>query len=262
MQRVTTGIAAQHDIPLIDEQGVALVATDATYRILDENGNQIVASTSVPVTDSDISVTISSSAPNNTLSGTAIRGLRVIVLTLTTSAGQKQAFYRYAVDISAGVLYVPTNSFQTYDQAILESLNHPNIDNWDAADQNARIVAMISARNTLCRLSYRQVFDNEQARLGPQFSLRDLALLTSTEFFALDAVFRATLAAAQIVEADFQIDNDSIAKSREQGLTERKVGESTDVYLKTKPFMGLASKRALQILSRYVVLGIGIGRSG
>lgn len=266
MRVYRSGTAVEHIIPLVADDGSAIAAVSGTYRILDQAGVEKVAPTAIsPVDESADEVFVTTDITCNTLAApsTLKRELRTIELTLTTPSATTEVInYRYGIE-GADFLEVPKNTFQTLPEALLLGLSIPNIPNWDGASDSQKTTAMMEARDRLVRLRYRPyVEDHDQARIqlfdwvsGP------LDTISLADYTALIDEFKVALAKAQIIEADFILNDDPVERERMEGLVSRKVGESEEVYRKTKTLTQGVCRRSFDTLSKYLVIFPRLARS-
>lgn len=245
-------------IPLVDEAGNAIVATEGSFRVLNEAGEAVVDTTALTVTGlTEVSVSVEGAS--NIVAGSQYRSLRVVELTLTTDAGTVLLQSEYIIE-KTEVLAVGVNSFQTYNQAFLLSQELIDLAGWNEATKIQRTNALIRARQNIAQLTFRYQFDKFQDHFEPTFGVADITSLTPTEFAALPADFRAALSRAQILEADNLLGGDEYGDYRKQGVLSITVGEAKQFFRPAKPLAGPVCRKALRELNKYVQSRTRIGR--
>jgi len=256
-------------ITLVNNDGTPISPTAASYRLLDESGNELVAATPVPgFSSGDGTAVIEVSPADNTLATGVSRALREIELTLTLPGGQVVQTDSYMVEILNG-LAIPSESFQTLGKAELTAATIPGLIAWPAASRDDKISALVQARNNIAGLSFRRIWANYQNRIEYEIGqgitmgidVLYLFLLTPAEFADLDADFKTALNRAQVLEADFLLDGDPVQKRREQGIVMEKVGEVTTMFRNGKPGRKPISEKAMRAIAMYVDDTISIGRA-
>lgn len=243
-------------ITFTGEDGTELTANSAQYRVLDQNGQVIVALTAVPdfvAGSSDAAITVL--AADNTLSETTVlltgetvvntRELRLIEVYAVTDAGTVSFEHAYIVEAN-NVLVEGVNSFQGYSSTLFRANNINKLEAWDAANKQQRVNALIRARENISRLRFKDAIN--------------LTELTSTEFVNLDAFFKDALSNAQVIEADSLLANDEAAGLIESGVMSMSVGEAKQFFRPTRPVSGHVCSRALRELSAWVVTTVGVVR--
>jgi len=253
-------------IPLTDINGNILAPSSVDFRVVDESGAEIVATTATSFALGDSSVDVIVSAAHNTLSDGVLRGLRVIQLIITDDSGAVAYIDTpYLIELES-TLVVLGNSYQTLHQAILNSIDIANIDYWLGATDQQRTAALVSAFHRIGKLRfspYRGESGSTTDTASFDYADNDINCineLTLEQFNALPARFLACLNRAQIIEADSLLGGDPVAKKREEGLMADSVGQSSIMFRPGKPISMGVAKRTLEELSGYLLFNLGIGR--
>jgi hypothetical protein len=251
-------------IPLVDEEGNCISASAVQYRVIDETGEELVIRGGLAGFNSgDAQAVVTVDGSTNTLvSGGPRRGIRIIELFLTTSAGSARVDFEYIIELEA-VLALGNNSFQSYHEALLVGYDIPNLPGWNAASKKDRIAAMVAAWRNIGLLHLRyfaeEIMDMSRivyitAETG------NLTILTANEFMSLPELMRSAVCRAQVMEADSILGSDEFGEARDAGLVSLKVGESEQVFRPISPYRPTLCKRAMKEIGRYIVHGKRLGR--
>lgn len=266
-------------VPLKDKSGNPLDVSAVAYRVVDQDGVEVV--TSSPLAGfiaSSPEALITVLAGSNALAAGALRELRSVELSCVVSDNTVVITQTYAVEV-ADPLQVGLNSFQTYLQAEFTSLSVPKIVGWDNASVSERIAALIDARSHICQLNFSQLnsninfgqdslnyvpegtFPTNYAGNGNLFLFNgSLSLLSPEQFVKLPSRFKDALRLAQVAEADVILGGDPIEARRRDGLMLESVGESKQMFRPGKPLELPVSRRALSYLGQFVSFSRRIGR--
>lgn len=269
MQTYLDGQALSLPIPLVDEVGECITVSAVEYRIADHSNVELVARLSLSsFTSGDAQAIITIAGSVNTLQeGGSRRALRIIELFLTTSSGVVRITHEYIVE-AAEVLELGINSFQSYYESVLLSLDITDIKSYEFAAKSDRISAMISAWRNIGKLYLRYLDDqrylaeNDMERLVlPVAETGDITLLDAYRFNNLPVEMRAAILRAQIIEADYLLGGDPLGNLRRQGVIATITGESSQYFSQKTPYQGPVCKRAMKELGRYIVHSYRLGRS-
>lgn len=239
-------------IPLVDENGNTLTPSAVSYRVLNQTEDELQAATPVVgFTAGDTSVSVTIPAALNTLTATDIRQLRIITLA-TQEPGNSEAYIRVSYIVSNEfTLVTGINSYQTFGEATLLTLDMPDMIGWQfAADDRKREAALIEAYHRIGRLRF--VVDGVDVVRINEMADADFALLSP--------IFRDALKKAQVSEADIILGGDPIQRKREEGLLSDSVGESSIMFRPGKPLLMSVSRRSLNYLAGYVTYNNALGR--
>jgi len=239
-----SGKSITSTVPFASASGDLVTPTALSYRLLTEDGTELVASTVVSLVQDATSVDVTIDAQFHDL-GTELRGLRTIELTMETAAGTVVALERYVIE-SSGIIDFGVNSFQTYDDALLESSYMIDVDTWQSETPQRQRSALIEAYTNLGRLNYKTAI-----------ALREM---TPDELALVDSRLLVALKKAQIAEANFLLGGESVGDKRRLGLLSESVGESSQMYRSGKPLKLPVSEKALGYLSGYISWTIRLDR--
>lgn len=258
-QAVTLKVAAADDL------GNPIVASAASYRVIDQNGVELVMPEPVVgYAGGDAVVTIS--ADDNTLLGDSVRALRTVEVSFTVTgdfAGVVVRSESYIVERTE-VLTIPQLSFQTYQQAIFEGFNLIGLTRWMNASRVDRVAALMQAKNNLCALRYRYTTDRGQSYLNDSehSGVGRLDEYSLAEYNALPLDFRQALNRAQVVEADHLLRGDSDPlKQRENGIQSITIGESTTEFREGTGLIRGICPAAMRHVAKYVDTTIRMTRT-
>ena len=279
-------------IPLVDRAGNLLTVDSVSYRVVDHNGMEVVAS--VPLTtftSGDTSVAVMVPASVNNIVGVPasitgdqidlyqVRETRTVELMLSIASNIVTLNSVYGLE-PTDPLVVGINSFQTYAQAELCALDIPGMVAWPTAADVDKIAAMVDARSHIMQLNFWMMNNNtnwgqDSLNYIPQGSYTtpyasggnnafifngNLGLLTPSQYTALPIRFQRALAKAQVVEADNIMGGNPIEDRRIEGLMLESIGEVKQMFRASKPLDLPVSKRALRYLAQYVSFSKRIGR--
>lgn len=259
MKTYLAGQSVTATIPLLDEDGLPVLASAVTYNVLNHVGVSIASGTLSPWTGTETEAQVMIAAEDNALSGDNVREIRIVELTLTTADGTKVIAHDYMVE-KIDPLVVPSTSFQTYNEALALAYSVPSIDAWNSATKQARIAALIQARHNIARFRYEYDFFDEMSYSEPAFYIDSINDMTYGDFMILPEAFLAALRRAQLIEANWLLTNDSVARMREEGLMSKTVGESSIMLRPGKPIRRFACEDAYREISKYISTKIGVAR--
>jgi len=262
MQAYLGGQSVTAEIALIDTDGDQIVASAASYRVINQAETQLVASTPVVGFGAgDENATVVVPGINNVLTVGVARELRIIELILTTDEGTIKLSHEYFIEAEQ-MLTEGVNSFQNYATALLGAYDIPGIPGWQNSTKPERITALIQARLNMAPIRFRYAFDSLQNVVEPSFGVADITDLTQAEYLALPAGFKTSLRRAQILEADFIMGGDPSDEIRRAGITTKRIGESSETYKSRKALELPVCRKAILALSKYVTNRQRIGRTG
>lgn len=212
---------------ITDEAGV--VISDTTAVTLPAAG-----ATTVLVPVDAAFVTVAAGQPN---------ALRQVTTTMTTAAGSWTDTQSFIVRSSTPLVRM-TNSFITMPETMLVRSQMPTLDGWDAAGEDDRIAALISAHNAMLQLRYRfPIGENFQSRIVDFYGmsvdnvfgrifvvLADIGFYNETDYAGWPANFQNALKRAQMTHADNLLAGDPIGDKRAAGITSETIGESSTKF--------------------------------
>ena len=209
-------------------------------------------------------MTVVMDASLNQLATGVNRGVRVVTVTMQGSFGTAVSVVRYMLQANVNTpLIVQTNSYQTYESALMVAMDMPTLTMWPSATDDQRISALITAWNRLGKLRYtleRWFLDNSnyQRRLYPRmwWDIHFLNEWSVSDFLSFPQPFLDALYRAQIIEADVILGGDVLASKRRSGIMSETIGESSMMFRSSKPLTFVVDEATLRELSGYVKFGL------
>jgi len=266
-------------VALADSFGNPLTVSTLEYEVVDQTGTAVVARAPiVGFVAGSPSVTITVPASANTLTSPNVRETRRINLYGVVAGNTLLITQLYAIEANA-VLVTGENSFQTYDEAELTSLDIPNLNGWNAATYREKIAALMEARVRLCKLNYSILNSNLWAQdslnfvpegvwvspwaLGPFNFNGDISYIPADSFVNLPPRFLKALRLAQVAEANYitGIANGQVIDKQAQGIVEDTVGESKQVFTRGKPLQLAVCRDAARYLSAFITYNVRTSRT-
>lgn len=255
------------DYPMDGSMRVSPVSV--AYTVLDENGAVILERADVPAGALENNkVTLTIPGANNVVPDGKIRTLRnVRVFFVKANDTEIAVTSRYSLSLLY-TLILMTNSFQSYEQAILTRLDMPSLDGWDVASEDQQVAAMITAYDRMCRLTYR--YKLVQDVLGaetidglcdPYSYISNIRECTPDDWADFPSDFQRALMRAQVYEADTILGGDPVANKRAQGIVSETTGEAKMFFVNKPPVRFAVSKAALDVLGPYLFFQKRIARS-
>ena len=246
MNKFAAGSSVSLTVSLKNEAGVSYGATNIAYTAVNEIG-ATKASGSQSVDGSLASVAITLDAASNAIADDAEGGFRRVTFTLTTNDGTVRSEQSYLL-IAAVRLDPPYNSFQSFEEAMIESLSMPTL-TWDAFDETTKTTALLEAYRRITRLGFRFRDPNDFSRFesvsgivedGWVIAPPTWAVLDQEDWDDLPDAFKKALRRAQIVEANEMLTGNPVSDRRRDGLLSETVGESSMMFRSGRPIdMGL-----------------------
>lgn len=233
-------------LPFVDSSGNTVTPTALDYRVVDETGTSVVALTNIPVfTASDGQYELTVTAANNALGVGVIRALRKVELQITVGADTHWVRESYILE-SVSPLEVLTNSFQTYDEALLNVRDMAAMEGWDAATESHRVAAMIQAFDYMHAFSYQMNYADET------YETKGIDELDATDWTNLVAKQKSDFRRSQLIQANYLLGGNPIEKDIEDGLQSSTIGEVSQFY-RPRPSLSLPLCRdALKFVGRYI----------
>jgi hypothetical protein len=260
-------------IPLVDSAGQTVIPTAVEYALLGSDDVEILARTAVTFTDGDTDVYLTTTALQNTMAAIGdvndaavlikFKETREVVLYMTTTTGEVVGSYLYVLERAAGQLMTGVNSFQTYKDGQMNSLEIPDTLGWDSSEKADRVSALLESHRRIAQLYFR-VPVNDMSKINYSFSLskEDIKVseLGKDEYDNLPAKFKIALALAQIAEADYILESDELEEQRDSGILSFKVGESEHTFRSSKSVENSVSKKSMKYLRPYINTSVGLRR--
>lgn len=255
------------DAAVVIETGLSTEPSNATWAVFDETDATLQAWANVPSGSwSSGAYKVTVPLALNTIPDGATRSMRIVRLRFRpsgASAGFVEAEASYAV-VPDAELVIQKNSFQGYGEAMLLASEMSNLPGFEGASRELRVRALADAYRALVRLRFDiPEPENNQSRIVdfPGADPGALKEMSAAEFATLHPHFLDALRRAQVIEANDILNvQTGIEEKRRQGLVSDSVGETTQVYRKSKPLQSSICARAMQELRGYVVHSLRMRR--
>lgn len=257
----------------IDDYGNLISNIDTIIaQVLDEAGNELLASADVTYAANASEYTVYVPANVNTLPVNVKQAIRVIRVTIIDGNYTKVVTdHSYIID-TPNVLEVMANTYQTLQSAELLSNSMSRLDNWKAAYNADKKAALETAYNRIGRLTFEvedptftypiNVLNARDTASAPTITLYEINNLSAIDFEALPKNFVNAVRRAQLVEANSILEiGESIIEKRRGGLMSETVGESSQMWRPGKPVLLSVCRETLEELSGYIRYGAGIKRA-
>jgi hypothetical protein len=236
-------------VPLVDSDGVGFSAPETvSAQVTDDAGDVLVPETALTPTTTEIQA-VTVAIETNTLDVGVPFGFRKVRLIAVKDGAPIVVDTDYLIE-SATPLIVGVNSFQTLEKAALMSAGLADVDAWTAASRAMRIGALQNAFHALGHFTY-QVD-------GVRYP--NITALDPTVFADFNSVFLRQLRLAQIVEANEALGGNTVSKKRRDGIMSETIGESSMMFRPEKVLNVPVTKRSMQLLRRYIVWEMSVGR--
>lgn len=260
MQTFKAGAPTSVSVPFLDDNGNQLEPTALSYRIVDEAGTEVVASTSIGSFDvASGEVTIQVTGAQNAVPAGSFGGYRRVEVTMTHPAGVqvKDAGYLLRAESALALM---ENSFQSYEQALVLSMQLGQLNGWSGASDEARKGALARAFDNLCSFSYRMIAPNEQTAENDSY-FGSFRAVSAEEFESLLPSQQADFRKAQVVEADYLLGGNPIEKMIADGEQSSTIGEVSKFFRPRASLVLPISRAARSYVGRYIVWSRPLGRS-
>jgi hypothetical protein len=267
-------------VPLQDRNGNALDVAAVDYRVIKQDGSEVLARTTLDTFSGGSEAVVTVAAGLNAiayvdpatitaaqLDSVSVREVRTVELFLTVGDNTVLLTKSYALE-PADTLVPGLNSFQGLAQAELVSLDIPSLDGWNGANEKDKIAALIEARQRICLLRFAILnsnvnFGQDNLSYVPEGTYTtpyagmfmfngNLSLMTPATFVKLPPRFRSALCRAQVAEADSILGGSPLDARRQEGLLLESVGEVKQMFRAGKPLDLPVSRRALRYLGPFV----------
>lgn len=265
MNTYPAGVGLQITIPMTDLNEEPVTALSASARVLDESEEVLDGSLTVEIGGEDAVVTVPAGV--NQLAAGVIGGARTIELAIETAEGTfiKSEFYLIQASIR---LAVPTNSFQTYTQALLTASTMPAMPGWLMHEPKERQNALMEAYRRITKLGFwirpsdnpdymNRIDLGEERHITPD----NWDIMTADDYAGLPEHFKKALRFAQLAEADDVLGGDAIGKKRRSGILSETIGESSMMFKAGKALDYGLSGSSAKYLVNYVRIRASIARA-
>ncbi len=255
---------AGQEVKLSFELAALGPVTSVEYRIVDHKDVVLVPRAALSgFTPGSESAVVTIPASLNTLHGDETSAALVVYLFAAVTGAATawtplRASYRVVGDQE---LPIPALSFQSLASADLLAMDTFGAGAYIAASDEERRAALIEARNRISQLRFHYMPDDWQSRVSRYVDVADMELITASEFASFEAVFRAALCRAQILQANDLIQQGEAGgigghqSNRDQGIHSITIGESSTTYNTGSTgasTMSTISVRAVSLLARYI----------
>lgn len=247
-----------------DSDAGIISPTAISFRVTDEVGSVIVEDTSFDLTGVDGSqITIGINPEFNLIEDDRVRAMRVLTCVFTAPTGQHTTTTRYVIE-KVSKLILMTNSFQTFEEALLTRFNLPVLDGWDMGEEAAQVGALATAFDRMCRLSYRYMLNQNAVMYNsrdPYWIVNGIRFLTPNDFAGWPSDFKQALRNAQLFEADQILKGDPVGDKRRSGVISETIGEAK-MFFNAKPPLRLAlCEQAMEALTGHIHANRRVGRA-
>lgn len=266
-----TPVTLNVNVPL--QNGVLITPTSVSVKVLNDN-EETVFTSALPLPSvgaTSISITLSSS--NNIVPDGTPFSLRTVQTKFVTASGEYTDRQAYIVK-SLNPLIRLNNSFITLNETVSTRYTLNTLDGWDAASEDQRIAALISAYKNMVQLRYRYPLGSQsQSRIVDFFGtfvdsfsgrayavLADITSYTPSDYNSWPTAFKEALKRAQMVEANSILKGDPVTAKRLQGIVAEGIGESNMRFRDVPEIQTPVSKEALQHLRGFINSSIMVGR--
>lgn len=264
MNTFPVGSTVPVTIAFVDFAGNTIEPTGVSVRVIDGTGSEIVAPQAHAVASGDIEFTWDVPASANQIDPASgkTEDVRSVEVTMTTPAGNHVETVSYII-VEHERLKVPRDTFQSLALAKFHAHRLLKTDAFDAASENDQIAAL---REAYLRISG-YLFEIEQAtpaghREKPiTVEPTEWHSMTLEAFMNLPSRFTTALQLAQVIQANDLLTDDPIRERLGQGVLSETIGESSMMFRSKRPIEMMINKRALQELSPFLRMKVGIARA-
>lgn len=251
MLHFRAGFDIDINVPFQREDKTSVVPASASYRLLHQDGTELITSTAIQDLTND-TVTVPVDSSNHVLAPNALREVRVLVLTMEDAhSGNEYEVEHYYTIESLNELSFGTNSLMTYAEALSIVPDFPFLRAWSRYDKRAQVSALIQAYHNLTRLVLRPM----------SLGYRSIREITAEDQLTIEPELLKDFRHAQLVEADILLGGNSVEAKRRSGLLSYSTGEVTSFYRTEKPLELPVSKEAMRFVGRHVSFSVRIGRA-
>ncbi|HHT4259129.1 TPA: hypothetical protein ACTYZB_004796 [Klebsiella variicola] len=242
----------------------------ASYSVKDASGTVITSGVNVPVSEGQLSVSITIPGSVNVL-GDKERDLRRVTLLISTGGAVVKKEQQYIV-LHSFELQVPGQSFISIADAQLQAIDLMNSADLLSGDEGDIRRQLIEATRRVKSMSFslKRIFDMDWDDYGrPQNMLQTSTLpfywagqytsdtvdwekLSDEDFAKFPDKFRNALAMAVVNEASEIAGGSDIQRAREDGIVSESIGETTMAYRQGKSAVSVVSKTTWRMLLKYM----------
>lgn len=255
-----TDVVVRVDFPQID--GTPITSTAIGYLVLDERGTTVREREEATPDGNSVEVTIPALANALPIPG-VIRGLRTVRFLFETASGTRTVDTRYIIETHSKLIPM-FNSFQTYEEALVNRLDLPSLDGWDFNAEAEHIPALITAHDRMCRAAYRYRLAQNAVEYDERqmyWYITSMRERTAQDFSAFPVNFQVALKRAQIYEADAVLSGDPVGDKRLDGVISETIGESKMFFSNKPPIRTPMCRKAMEVLAPYLYKAARLARA-
>lgn len=255
-----TEVAVTVDYP---SDGGAVSPTSISYKVVDEEGDTLFTETVTPPSGelgTQVSVVIP--AAMNTVPDSATRAARLVSFEFGTDGGTYVVQHRYIIE-KATLLIPMTNSFQSYERAMLTRMSIARADGWDSAETSAQYAALTEAFNRMARKTYRYRLSQDAVAYDahdPYWIVDRMSYRTRADYDKWPKDFKDALHLAQMYEANHILMGDPVTDKRRQGIISETIGEAKMFFNSAPPLRSSLCQEAMEVISPFLSTTRRIGR--
>lgn len=232
-----------------NNEEIIFAPISASYAVYDDEGAEVVASTSLDLSGSPRQALVELTEANNDI-GQNSRAFRRLVLTYSDDLNEFEKEISFILE-STGVVKMGENSFGTYGAMILLAQNIVRLDAFHEASITEQRAALINAWYNIGDVPITGL------NLDAEYGTRDL---TSELLGQISASNLDRLRRAQIIEADFILGGNPVEDRRRTGMISDSASESAQFFRTSKPLELPVCKAAANALRGLVNWNIKVSR--
>jgi len=261
MKYYAEGYNVEAIIKFADRDGNPVVPTAVKAVLYDGEDQEVVDFGSLPFDPSLGEKSIIVPSAFNKLQNNELQAARILRIELVTSSGSIFQSLAYVIEAEQR-LVIMNNSFQTYEAAMLEARNMPNMNGWQSAIEEQQKAALIESFRRLTVIPMRYSYLDMDGRPLPMeyiITANAWGDIKRDQFDEFPTYFRRALRRAQLIEANELLQGDTIARKRRNGIVTEKIGESWLTLNASMPDYGLSSQ-TLSALTGFIYYRMTIAR--
>lgn len=245
-----------------DRAGNSIEPTEIKATLYDGEDTEIVDFGSLPFELAAGKKSIMIPAVFNELQNGELQAARILRVEIVTSKGSVFQSLSYVIEAEQR-LVIMNNTFQTYEAAMIEANNQPNLVGWMSASEEQQKAALIEAFNRITLIPMRfSHLDIDGKPVGKEYVIlaNTWREITRDDFSEFPTYFKRALRRAQLIEANELLQGDGISRKRRAGIITEKIGESWLTLSENKMNYGVSSQ-TLMALTGLIYYRMTIARS-
>lgn len=249
-------------VKFVDKDGNSIKPKEIKAVLYDGEDTEIVDFGSLPFDENSTEKSIMIPEIFNELQPEELQSARILRVELITDRGSIYQSLSYVIETEQR-LVIMNNTFQTYEAALIEANNQPNLLGWIAASEDQQKAALIEAFNRITSIPMRfKRLDIDNKPIGKDYIIltRMWREITREEFAEFPTHFKRVLRRAQLIEANELLQGDNIAHKRRAGIITEKIGESWLTLRADKLEYGVSSQ-TLTALAGYIYYRMVVARA-